>query len=354
MGVYGDPISDAIPSVGTLGTGYATSVNALLTEMKARLSSKVDFTSLNPANATLDMNAQALQNAAYLGMYEQSASPSGTPFGRLVYYGGNLWFVGTAGAVQITNGTTVNVSTSGGFVGDYGSSGRLASYEDAAETYHFYDDQSLSQYAKLKGRGFDFTDDTTGRMIRVKPRTTIAATYDLDLPAAPPAAGVSVLTINSSGQMARGEDAAVTNVFTAEVKHGDVTITYPAVGLELVNVSNFSNAPGTLGAVTATAATGRARLLLPMPPVGRRLKTVTVGISNVAGSTCTVTCYRSTGVAETALGNNNTVTVGTTTVAVTATHTVAANQFLTVDVNFTGGAAGNVAILSVAVTYDYV
>ena len=54
MGNIGDPITTAVPTVGTAGPDYATSIDAILTETVARLTTKVTPSSML-FNTTLDL-----------------------------------------------------------------------------------------------------------------------------------------------------------------------------------------------------------------------------------------------------------------------------------------------------------
>ena len=75
MGNIGDPISTAVPVSGTAGPTYATNVNDLLTEFKARLTAKIPLSSLI-TNSDLDLSGKALLNAAYVTLANTSAAAS--------------------------------------------------------------------------------------------------------------------------------------------------------------------------------------------------------------------------------------------------------------------------------------
>lgn len=359
MGNIGDTISTAVPNIGDANPAAMSSVLALLTEFKTRLATRVPMSSLAPANASLDMNGQTIENAQYVGLMALESPPSGAPYGRVARANGNLYYVDTAGAVQITAGSALNAAAVGGFVGDYGGvNPAKASFVDATETYEFYDNQSLTQWAMLKARQLNLVDEATGRVCQIRPRSTIAATYTLDLPAAPPGAGISLLALTNGGVMQLAEDGAITQAFTATVKHGDVTQWFP-VGTFMAGttVGTFSNSTVT-GACSSTDPF-TIDIWIPAPPVGRRLKGVSARILQSAGSTCTVSIFDSDDADATpdAVGTPGaSAVVGSyQTVSATATDTVPAARIYKMRVAFTGGvAAATYSIASIAFTWDYV
>src|SRR5687767_13069520 len=110
MSNIGTPFLQTVPSVGSLGTAYATTINAILTEVMARLAAKVPFTSLAIADSNLNLNNFGVVDAQYVQFYEQLDVPGGAPFGRLARYAGNLYYVDAFGAIQITSGTGLNAA----------------------------------------------------------------------------------------------------------------------------------------------------------------------------------------------------------------------------------------------------
>lgn len=102
MGSIGDSMSSTpIPAVGSSGTDYATKIDALLTEIVARL--EVDVPRGSLAAGTLDMVANPITNVTYLEIDNGSGVPT-TPVNSFQAYGGNIYWVNTGGAVQLSSG----------------------------------------------------------------------------------------------------------------------------------------------------------------------------------------------------------------------------------------------------------
>jgi hypothetical protein len=241
MGDIGDPIDTTIPDVGAFGTEYAQDINDILEEVVARLTAPVPVSSIeNDDQGTLDMNNGAFTNAQYVSFYEQGTQPDGAPAGRIVYFAGNVWFVTASGAIQVTDGTGLNTTVNGGIGGDYGGiNPALVSFVDASETYEFYDNASAGEWAIIKARQLDLVDEASGRTLHVKPSASIAATWTLTLPVNDPASGVSIATVDATGQLKYAEDATVTQGFTisdditlsgtTKINHGTRTLVYSPV-----------------------------------------------------------------------------------------------------------------------------
>src|SRR5512139_2044152 len=161
MGNIGDSISDSAPAVGAAGPGYATTINSLLTEIKARLVAKIPLSSML-TNSNLNLNSQALLNAANITLVNEGVSPIASPSNRIAAYAGNLWWVSPSGAVQLTNGNTLNAAGVGGITGDYSGAGPMEFRYDTANTrYDAFANQSTNTWAYVRGRGFDIAGSAT-------------------------------------------------------------------------------------------------------------------------------------------------------------------------------------------------
>lgn len=368
MGNIGDNISTDVPTVGALGTGYAADLRTILLEVVARLEARVPLGSLAAGSAgeSIDLNNTPVKNAEYLGLYAGSSAPSGTPYGRWARYNGNVYWVDASGAVQITAGANLNAAGIGGIVGDYGGSDPArVSFVGASERYDFWDDQAGGGYAMTRARTYEAVDEATGRTVSIRPDTSIAASYNFLLPDNDPAAGVSVLTINSSGKLQLGESAAITNLpsFTGGPKHDDHTEWYSAASLaRYVVVGNAAlnedDATDEHGEIDAGAAISTLDYFLPSPPVGRRVKSVSVRhVKTGSGTeTLTVTLYSIADGVSTSLASATSTAEGAyTTVTATATSTVAAATRYKVRVAYTTTGAYTMSkTAAIGITYDYV
>lgn len=365
MGKIGDTISTVVPEIDDQQPDGMQRILDLLNEYKTRLTSKVKLSSLDAADQALDLNGQELTNAEYLGLAAMTSAPVATPNGRIARYGGNMYWCDVYGAVQVTSGAGLNAAAIGGIVGDYGGvNPAKVAFVDADETYIFWDNQSASQYAKTRSRGLDLVDEATGRMARLAAPATIAATYDLTVPATLPAATkISLLSINDVGQMKRAEEAAITEAFTADVKHGDITewelvpATHTGFGAGAWSRVNGAAAPvGHVGELTYSAPTGELRVFLKSPPVGRRVKGFKARVSNPSGGTVTVRLYKNdvSGGAPTQIGSGSITLAGINDVITTPTETVVDRQTFFADVEFTGAASGTPVVYAIALVHDYV
>lgn len=344
MAAIGQPFTTTVPTVGTSGTTYASSINAILQECIDRLSVTIPTGSIAAATATLDMNNQAITNASYVGLYEQAAIPSGAPFSRLAVYGGNLYYVGSAGVIQLTRDGTINVTGVAGIGGDYGGvDPALLKFVAATETYEFYDDGSLLQWAIVKARQATLIDETAGLSVILKPSTSIAANYTISLPTNDPATGVALISMNSSGALAHGVTIDNAEAFsgvvtfsadpvlsgTTNIRHGDRTV---QVGLA---VTAFGPGPVAVSVVPTTVSgvpttpVDTTTINIPLDVgVGQRLKSIrATGNKGTAAVATLALRHKANGVAVTIIGSNTTTTTGAYDVSVTGlTHTVLASN----------------------------
>lgn len=199
MGNIGDTISDSAPAVSTSGPGYASTINALLTEFKTRLSARIPLSSLL-TNSNLDLNGQALLNAAYLTLANESESPVASPVNRVAAYGGNLWWVSPSGAVQLTSGASLNAAGVGGITGDYSGAGPMEFRYDTGNTrYDAFANQSTNTWAYVRARGFDIAGSATSAF-RARLLFGGTANVSYTLPTAAPGS-TAVMQMSAAGQI---------------------------------------------------------------------------------------------------------------------------------------------------------
>ncbi len=365
MGNIGDGIGTTNPSVGDAGTAYASNLKAILAEVLVRLTKRIPLASLaaGAVGELLDLNNIGLANAQYLQMYAQAGAPAGAPFGRLASYAGNLYYVDSGGAVQITDGGTLNASALAGITGDYGVAGNPArlNFVDATETYTFWDNMSLTQYATIAAKGLTLVDESSGESVNIVPSPAGLATYQLVLPPQPPgAATVSMLAMDDAGQVDLAEEIGpITNQFSVAggVMHDDQVQWHPAVDFFATVVSGSPTA-GVVGEYSGSAPYV-LRVFLPAPPIGRRLKAVAV--RELMGSTLTPTCtVQIKRVDDGVLTNTGTpgsssLQGSAQTVTATASTVVVAPRFYAVDITFTTTGTYTVdTVYAIGITYDYV
>lgn len=359
MGQIGDGISTAVPSVNAVGTQYATDINAILDEVIARLTVKVPIGSIRAGQVgeSLDMNSTPILNAQYVQLY--TGSSSGAPYNRLAQVGGDLYWVNSAGGVRITSGSTLDASSLAGIIGDYGGGNPAkVEFHDGTETYRFWDDQSLSQWAIVKARRFDVVDEATSRSVNITPKATISASYGLQLPPATPAAGNSLLALNNAGDMALAESAAITNQPTINggVKHDNHTVWYPPGHFfNSTNGGSFTQ-DGTTGKFTDANVFGRHFFF--QVPLNRRLTAFAARFLQSAGSTVTILLNRIDDgvVTNIPVAGNTSVLVGSAQTVTATVNTPAAStagRIYRASVTFSGGGVGTYDIYALAPIYDY-
>lgn len=241
MGNIGDTISDTIPTVGSAGPTYASTINSLLTEIKARLIAKIPLSSLL-TNSDLDMNGQAIIDAAYMTLVNEAVSPVASPANRIAAYGGNIWWVSPSGAVQITAGNQLNASGVGGITGDYSGAGPMEFRYDTANTrYDAFANQSTNTWAYVRARGFDIAGGATSAF---RQRHTYNGTSNTALTWTAAAADAGILVVTNN---------AGTKEISATESIDQFTQTYHATkykvlsAITIFNEGKFNGAAGSIG-----------------------------------------------------------------------------------------------------------
>lgn len=291
---YGSAMTSNIPTVGASGTQYATDVNEFLTEVQDILESKVPFSALQ--GDELDMNNVPLIDAKYVALYDQSVTPVISPAGRFESYQGNVYWVNTSGAVRLTNGAAIDITTSGGIGGDYGTGPEGFNFVNASARYDAYDNATTGAWAYFRSFGVDIAaGSTSSNMAQL--RYGGAASLTFTFPATLPGSNRSVMVISSAGQMAFNDS---TNTVTNDIVLGGTT--------KIVHgsrVQKLSKYPDIIETGTLTYA---AEILLPgsVPFKGRydltlqegqKLTGVTFVVGRVGAGTATLTVRKSTGAA---------------------------------------------------------
>lgn len=205
MGNIGDSISDSAPAVGTAGPGYATTINSILTEVITRLTARIPLSSLL-VNSNLDMNSQAMLNLGYATISNDSSTPGSSPVNRLTAYQGNIWWVGPSGAVQLTDGASLNAAGVGGITGDYSGAGPMQFRYTTADTrYDAYADFTTGTWAYIRALGFDIAGGATSASYLRHTYTGGTANRTVNWPNATPGTSADILTIDTSGNISYQE-----------------------------------------------------------------------------------------------------------------------------------------------------
>lgn len=159
-----------------------------------------------------------------------------------------MWRTNAGVNVQVTSGTGLNMSLIGGIAGDYAAAGASLYYDDANEVYRFLETAPLpNDWSRIACGDIDLYEHDSGIANRVRLRSpgSLAASYQVTLPAALPGAK-RLLQLDSSGVMTAGGDTAIdgtlgvssTASISGALSAGNTTIT------------------GTLSASSAVSALG--------------------------------------------------------------------------------------------------
>lgn len=348
MGNIGDTISDTVPAVGSSGPGYATDINALLTEFKARLTAMIPMSSLL-LNSDLDMNGQAILDAEYITLQNTASTPGASPVNRITAFGGDFYWVGPAGAVKLTNGAALNSASLGGITGDYTGAGPMQFRYDAANTrYDAFANQATNTWAYVRARGFDIAGGATSA-VRQRHVWGGVANQTITWPAALPA-GAKVLQTDASGNL------SWSNTING-YGHGDHKVTYATPLERAIYISGTSPSRVLTGNVPGTviAASSEVQFEIPLR-VGSRIKSIDV----YGNSTVTTTGYQLLQQRQTATAVITSSISGTfvggpfsRTITPTTPHVMDTTfQDTTVMLRFTPPGGASFTVYSITVVYD--
>lgn len=290
MGNIGDSFGTTLPVVGSSGPTYATDYNAIMTEVMARLSSRVPLSSLS-LTSSFDLNGQGILNALYVILNNTASSPGASPVNRITAFGGNLYWVSPSGVVQITAGAALNSAALGGIIGDYGGANPAkVSYDSANTRYEFFHNQSTNTWANLRARGIDISAAATGTVM-AQLRYGGAGTLTFTLPPTLPAAN-AVLGISSGGAITSnpsiGADITLSGATT--IKHGSRTIDWHCA---LVHTTVGTYSTGITSDVPnwTVSTPGTTYIYLPALETGTRI--ISVELAQVDGGTASTVTFNS-------------------------------------------------------------
>jgi hypothetical protein len=234
----------------TPGPDYANDVNADLNILDAH-----DHTPTNGApvptaglniNANLPMNGFALTSLLYGGFSSQGSPLTGT--NRVYFSGGNMYVNdGSGNQIQMTAAGSINVSSVGGFSGDYSTTaGVTASYTNATKIFEFF--QTALKDAKIKAGDYQLTDISlnSGNAVTLKAPASLASNYTVTMPTAVPGSTLPV-QMDNGGALSTPSTAPSNYVPTAAIQ--DAAVTQAKLASKTVSVSSSS------GSYTTTSGT---------------------------------------------------------------------------------------------------
>jgi hypothetical protein len=246
-------------------------------------------------NADLSFAAFALTTAKAV-TFNQTTTASVAGYTNALFVNSadhNLYFRNNSGSnVQITAGSTINVSLVGGIGGDYSSVSALLSYVDANKDYLLQQQGSPRPWAGLETGDIKLFQKAASisNAVTLKSPAALAASYTMTMPTGLPGS-TSVLAITNAGVISGGmpANADVTVSGTGSFKHGTKTTSANFIG-SLANVSagSVSTTGGSVGALMANNTI--FRYPVPAVPQHARIVNVTVYFDSAAGrNDCTVT-----------------------------------------------------------------
>ena len=331
MGQIGDPISTSVPSVGTAGPGYATSINTLLGEFKTRLTQLVPNASLT-WTSDANLNGSKLLNVGYLTLSEQSSVAS-SPVGQIVYSGGEFYLVTAVATIQVTNNGVLNAAAVGGIGGDYGGANpALLAFDDSANVFVAWDDPATPAYAGFKGTPIQVVS-TANQNFSTEISSAATGNRDFILPATNPA-GVALLSINASGQLAHNTTIDVAPTFSSDIilagskiQRGPDMTYYPVVESYIIEAAAAPWALDSNIRLLLAAGTTQAGFRVPVKAkYGERITTVGVRhtVAGAGSHTWAISLYSvdATGAASLVDTASSSLTAGTYLTSLTVNATV--------------------------------
>jgi hypothetical protein len=258
---YGSPHSETIPTVAdTLGTDYATMVNAVLTEVRTTLDAKVTPAGMS-INADLSMRTGAtrygLTDIHRLSLYQQPSLLSAATYPVALYANssGDLYYNNASSAqVRITNGSALN-GTPGSITGSgYGSTGVEVNWDAGASDYHMY--SGTGTYADVKLNDVLLNDGDTHFIRHAAP--ALAGDYTVTWPSAVPGSNNTLLTMATTGTLSNTGTPTVTSLTTTGALSVGTTSTLTGkvtFGVEVAHPSRVRHfAPADFHNISGSAA----------------------------------------------------------------------------------------------------
>ncbi len=282
MGNIGDPVTPSVPAVGSAGPQFATDINAILTELVARLSAKVPLASIS-TNSTLNMTGSPITNVGYLTLTDTLVAPGASPVNRVTTFGGNLYYVGPSGAIQLTTGGTLNAAAIGGITGDYSAAGPMQfRYTTATTKYEAYSNFAGGVAGYVRALGFDVAASATSAFFaRLLFGGAANKTYTL-----PPTAPTSLtlpMYMDTSGNMSAG--------------HGAKTYSFAPFGAQGTPLGQleFNQVSGSIGLQKNVNTSVTAVFPINGIPVGTKLTSMTCDFTQATASSISASFVKYTG-----------------------------------------------------------
>ena len=235
----------------------------------------------------------------------------------------NLYWRNSSGTnVQITAGSTLNVSIVGGIGGDYSTVAALFSYDDATRRYLAQQQGAPRPWAGFATADIDLYQKAASitNKVTLKSPNALAASYALTFPAALPAAK-SIAQIDAAGVVTASNAITgnITLAGTGHVLRGNRTITAAVSSGGAINISAGGVTTPTVGRAGVGCPTGSTNAF-PLSLTTSDFRLMTIDSINVwiavAGAAVTLVLMNSA-----TDGSLQAASVGATTAATVAQYT---------------------------------
>lgn len=337
----GSDLNITLPVVGTdswpvWADRVTTALTTLINDIEAQV-----VTSEILENADHDFNGFALTDARWMTF--RTGNTTDIPTYGIGFKNGDLYACDSAGnQIQISSGGVL-AGVGNGFRGDTA----YAKYTASSSLYEFLD--SSSNYDDVKANDFIVANGGTASAT-IGFGGSVNTTFTLPATAA---SGVSVMTIDSAGQVAHNatistgftvNNADITLTGTAEIAHADRTYSARAA-TSTYRTSSGTYAASAGGATSNTGTIWTAQHTTDRLLVGDRPKSVKVYFNKTDASTLTLTVYTLTSTSSglpAAIATNTSAATGngSLTATIGSPAALAAGEALVWQVSF-AGSAGN-------------
>lgn len=189
-----------LPTVGsTAGPTWATNLNTAIQTIIDDIEAQIVTSEIN-INADLDYNGYEAEGLGATQYTAKSASVTGaTNTNKLYSVLGDLYWTNEDGtAIQITDGSALDVTSAGGFGGDYGSNGS-AVYTESSKKFLFWQNAAKTIPALIDCADILLREDAVStNAVTLKSPDDLTSGYSFTFPSALPAATYP-LTMTTAG-----------------------------------------------------------------------------------------------------------------------------------------------------------
>lgn len=221
----------------------------------------------------------------------------------------NLYFRTQSGTnVRITNGTSLDITSSGGIAGDYIAVSAEVAFSDANKEYTFKQDGSPKPWAALRSGPLRIAELDTNESVYVEviAPAALAGSYTITLPTAAPAA-FNPVTMTTGGVLSvLTTNEHVTVSGTGQFKHPSRQRTVSSLAFRVLSgTPTVTAANGTITGVCTLAAEIHLEST-------KRLLSMAWGVARQGAGTITAEVFRSVAGAAGASISTTTINSGTT------------------------------------------